>query len=43
MISNKVYNIIKWIVITVLPASGVLIGALGAVYNWNGTDLLSWL
>lgn len=38
-ISNKAYNIIKWVVLTVLPALSVLVGVLGKAYGWDGTDL----
>ena len=33
--SNKVYDILKWIVITVLPA---LFGVIGATLGWDFTD-----
>lgn len=39
MFSNKTYNIVKWVVLTVLPASSVLVGVLGKAYNWGDTDL----
>lgn len=38
-LNNKVYNIIKWVVLTVLPALSVLVGALGKAYGWESTDL----
>ena len=37
--NNKTYNIIKWIVLTVLPALSALVGVLGKAYGWEGTDL----
>ncbi|AYG01719.1 phage holin [Lactococcus allomyrinae] len=37
--NNKTYDIIKWIVLTVLPALSVLVGVLGKAYGWNGTEL----
>ncbi|WP_242328096.1 phage holin [Lactococcus lactis] len=37
--SNKTYDVMKWIVVTVLPALSVLIGGLGKAYGWDGTDL----
>lgn len=37
--NDKAYNVIKWIVLTVLPALSVLVGVLGKAYGWNGTDL----
>ena len=36
--SNKVYDVLKWIVITVLPALLTLFGVIGATLNWNFTD-----
>lgn len=39
MFSNKTYNIVKWVVLTVLPALSVLVGTLGKAYGWNDTDL----
>ena len=40
MISNdKVYNIIKWAVLTALPALSAFIGVIGKAYGWDGTDL----
>lgn len=38
-LNNKTYNIIKWVVLTVLPALSVLVGALGKAYGWESTDL----
>lgn len=37
--NDKTYNVIKWIVLTVLPALSVLVGVLGKAYGWNDTDL----
>ncbi len=37
--TNKTYNVIKWVVLTVLPALSVLVGVLGKAYGWDGTDL----
>ncbi len=37
--NDKTYNIIKWVVLTVLPALSVLVGALGKAYGWESTDL----
>lgn len=36
--SNKTYDILKWIVITVLPALLTLFGVIGATMNWDFTD-----
>lgn len=38
-LNNKTYNVIKWVVLTVLPALSVLVGALGKAYGWESTDL----
>ncbi|EOZ5987054.1 TPA: phage holin, partial [Enterococcus faecium] len=29
----------KWAVLTVLPATSVLVATLGKAYGWNGTDM----
>ena len=33
-ISNKLYDILKWLVIIVLPAAGTLYTALSTVWGW---------
>ena len=33
-ISNKLYDILKWLVIIVLPAAGTLYAALSTVWAW---------
>ena len=33
-ISNKLYDILKWLVIIVLPAAGTLYAALSPVWGW---------
>ena len=33
-ISNKLYDILKWLVIIVLPAAGTLYAALSTVWRW---------
>ena len=33
-ISNKLYDILKWLVIIVLPAAGTLCSALCSVWGW---------
>ena len=33
-ISNKLYDILKWLVIIVLPAAGTLYAALYTVWGW---------
>lgn len=37
--NDKTYNVIKWIVLTVIPALSVLVGVLGKAYGWDGADL----
>lgn len=37
--TNKTYDKVKWIVSVVLPACGILVGALGKAYGWGNTDL----
>lgn len=33
-LSDKVYDVLKWLVIIVLPACGTLYAALAAVWGW---------
>ena len=37
-LSNKVYDILKWVVIIVLPALATLYAALSAVWGWPYTQ-----
>ena len=37
--NNKFYNVIKWTVLTALPALSAFIGVIGKAYGWEGTDL----
>ncbi|HFD0681342.1 TPA: phage holin [Enterococcus faecium] len=39
ILSDKYYQIIKWTVLTVLPALSVLVATLGKAYGWNETDM----
>ena len=39
MLSNKQYDIIKWVVILLLHALSVLVGTLGQAYGFVHTDL----
>lgn len=39
ILKDKHYQIIKWVVLTVLPALSVFVGALGQAYNFVYTDL----
>lgn len=34
-LKDKTYNIIKWAVLTLMPALSVLVGALGKGYGWD--------
>ena len=34
-LNDKTYHIIKWTVLTLLPALSVLVGALGKGYGWD--------
>lgn len=37
--TDKSYNVIKWVVIIALPAFSSLVGGLGKAYSWADTDL----
>lgn len=37
-ISNKLYDILKWLVIIVLPAAGTLYAALSTVWGWTYSE-----
>ena len=37
-ISDKLYDILKWLVIIVLPAAATLYAALSAVWTWHYAD-----
>ena len=39
VLPDKYYQIIKWAVLTVLPALSVLVGTLGKAYGWQLTDM----
>ena len=36
--SNKVYDVLKWVVMIVLPAVLTFFGVLGATLDWSFTD-----
>lgn len=38
ILSNKWYNVMKWVVTIVMPASATLIAALGAIYDWSWAE-----
>lgn len=40
IMNNKTYNILKWIVITVLPALSVLIATIGNTLNYSDTNTI---
>ena len=35
ILNNKVYNVLKWVCLTVVPALNVLIATLCALYGWT--------
>lgn len=37
-LSNKAYDVMKWVITIVLPALATLVGALGAIYGWAHTE-----
>lgn len=39
ILPDKYYQVIKWTVLTVLPAASALVAMLGKAYGWNGTDM----
>lgn len=39
MLSNKQYDIIKWVVILLLPSLSTLVGTLGQAYGYAHTEL----
>ena len=42
ILPDKYYKIIKWGVLTVLPAISVLVATLGKGYGWQQTDTVSY-
>lgn len=38
-IPNKYYDILKWVVIIVMPAFITLVQTLGSIYNWPLTEV----
>ena len=40
IINDKVYNILKWICITVVPALNILIATLCALYGWSWGNIV---
>lgn len=39
-LSNKTYDVLKWLVWVFLPALGVFLGVLGQTLGWGNTDVL---
>ena len=39
--SNKVYDILKWVSVIVVPALVLLINTLGEIWNWEFTSQVS--
>ena len=37
-LSNKTYDVLKWLVWVFLPALGVFLGVLGQSFGWSNTD-----
>lgn len=37
--SNKTYDTLKWVILTVAPALMTLVSALGVLYGWQNTEL----
>lgn len=37
-LSNKTYDVLKWLVWVFLPALGVFLGILGQSFGWANTD-----
>ena len=40
ILDNKVYNILKWICLTVVPALNILIATLCALYGWTWGNIV---
>lgn len=40
ILNDKLYNILKWICITVVPALNVLIATLCALYGWEWGNIV---
>lgn len=37
--NNKVYDVLKWIALIVMPALSTLVGTIGLAIQWQYTDL----
>ena len=40
ILNDKLYNIIKWILLTVIPALNILIATLCALYGWSWGNIV---
>lgn len=38
--SNKVYDVLKWVIAIVMPAAAVLYGNLGPAWGWFNPELI---
>lgn len=38
MLSNRIYDSLKWLVLILLPALAVLINGVGQLYAWSETE-----
>lgn len=43
MLNNKVYDVLKWVTLILLPATATLIGAIGGYVDWALTDLVVYI
>lgn len=42
-LTNKTYDILKWIALILLPATATFIGAVGGYVKWEYTDLIVYI
>lgn len=40
ILNDKVYNILKWVLLTVIPALNILIATLCALYGWTWGNIV---
>ena len=40
ILNDKLYNILKWILLTVIPALNILIATLCALYGWSWGNIV---
>lgn len=38
LLTNRVYDVLKWVVMIGLPAVSVLVATLGQIWGWVGVD-----